>query len=269
MDQQYFGRDNRYFPTRTGRGVNVYVVDSGIWYSHQEFEGRAVKGFDAFSEYRVTGAPGRNELDCGAGHGTKTASIIGGKTTGIAKEATLYAVRINDCGGGTYGLGNGSGYQYAIGSVVAGIDWIARYKKPPAIANLGFVYYGSESFMDAGQINSLESAVKRLVATGVTVVTGAGNDSRSASDGKPARMPEVITAGAIDVNDYIANFSNYGPDVDIFAPGCCHRTAATGSVLVSPILAERLRQPRSQQASQHSTLKLIHLPLLRKSGKHL
>lgn len=49
MDQQYFGRDNRYFPTRTGRGVNVYVVDSGIWYSHQEFEGRAVKGFDAFS----------------------------------------------------------------------------------------------------------------------------------------------------------------------------------------------------------------------------
>src|SRR4029079_1380658 len=88
----------------------------------------------------------------------------------------------------------------------------------------------------------LHQAICRLVASGVTVVVAAGNDLGSASARVPAAYNEVITGSALadtdgrsgglgghrclswgsyDVDDTFADFSNFGSDVDLIAPGKC------------------------------------------------
>ncbi|MGI9105985.1 MAG: S8 family serine peptidase [Pyrinomonadaceae bacterium] len=84
MDQRNLPRDGLYCPNRTGRGVNVYVLDTGIWPSHQDFGGRARVAYDAFLPL---GHPNYG-LDC-HGHGTKVASTVGGNASGVARDVNL------------------------------------------------------------------------------------------------------------------------------------------------------------------------------------
>jgi len=58
-----------------------------------------------------------------------------------------------------------------------------------------------------------------MSAAGVVVVVAAGNDGQDAANESPARIAEAITVGASDMNDRMASFSNFGPSVNIFAPG--------------------------------------------------
>lgn len=62
-------------------------------------------------------------------------------------------------------------------------------------------------------------AVDAMVAKGVPVVVAAGNDGANASGYSPASAANAITVGAIDINNKLADFSNYGSAVHIFAPG--------------------------------------------------
>ena len=76
---------------RTGKGVNVYILDSGVIAGHPEFSGRAA---NVHSEISTT----HGQEDC-SGHGTQVASIIAGTNVGVAKRASIKAVRILDCDG--------------------------------------------------------------------------------------------------------------------------------------------------------------------------
>lgn len=81
----------------------LYVIDTGIRFTHSEFSGRAKFGFDAF---------GKNGSDCND-YGTHVAGTIGGINYGVAKNVKLIAVRVLNCAGS----GTTSG-------VIAGIDWV-------------------------------------------------------------------------------------------------------------------------------------------------
>ncbi|HET8541118.1 MAG TPA: Ig-like domain-containing protein [Anaeromyxobacter sp.] len=191
IDQHVLPLDGMYRYNSTGAGVKAYVIDTGIRITHVDFGGRAFHGFDSVGD-------GWNGNDC-HGHGTHVAGTIGGATWGVAKDVTLYAVRVLDCGGS----GSYSG-------VVAGVDWVTANRTGPSVANMS---------LGGGPSASLDLAVQNSIASGVTYAIAGGNDSGDACAKSPARVPEAITVGATNVSDATAWFTNQGTCTDIFAPG--------------------------------------------------
>jgi len=193
IDQRSLPLDTRYTFDQTGAGVTAYIVDTGVYSAHNEFTGRLSAGFSAISD-------GRGTEDC-HGHGTHVAGTVAGTTYGVAKGATVIPVRVLGCGGS----GSMSG-------VIAGLDWIVGHHQAgvPAVANMSL---GGRS---SGTLNA---AVSRATADGVTVVVAAGNSNRDACSFSPASAPSAITVGATAITDARASFSNWGPCLDVFAPG--------------------------------------------------
>ncbi|KAL2174084.1 serine protease [Thermothelomyces heterothallicus CBS 202.75] len=184
-----------YYSNTAGSGTHVYVIDSGIRVSHEEFGGRAVWGTNL-----VAASSDTDE----AGHGTHVAGIIAGQTYGVAKKATVIAVKVLD----RLGSGSSSG-------LVQGLDWAVRDARARGTANRSVINLSvSGSFSQA-----INDAIQAATDAGLTVVAAAGNQGKDAWDQSPASAPSAITVGAIDRHDNRAVFSNWGGSVDIFAPG--------------------------------------------------
>ncbi|MGA0355541.1 MAG: S8 family serine peptidase, partial [Ilumatobacteraceae bacterium] len=121
IDQTALPLDDRYTYLSSGAGVTVYVVDSGIRPTHNEFAGRipygAVYDYDRVPWERWSGSVTSGFEDCasGAGHGTHVAGIVGGSTYGVAKSVTVIPVKVLDC------AGNGTDT-----AVIAASEWIAQ-----------------------------------------------------------------------------------------------------------------------------------------------
>lgn len=176
----------------TGAGSLIYVIDTGVYSGHGDLSGRVIKGYTAIND-------GNGTEDCN-GHGTHVAGTAAGKTYGVAKSATIVAVRVLDC--------NGSGYS---SSVVAGINWaVASHPGGPGVINLSL----------GGLANSaVDAAVADATAAGLVVVVAAGNSSADACQYSPSRAPSALTIGATDRTDLRASYSNFGSCVDMYAPG--------------------------------------------------
>jgi subtilisin family serine protease len=209
LDQRAEPLDGHYQPSGDGAGVTAYVIDSGIRFSHHEFEGRAVSGFDAVD--------GGSADDCN-GHGTHVAGSIGGHRFGVAKAVRLVAVRVLDC--------QGSG---TTAGVIAGIDWVTRDHRPgtPAVANMS---------LGGAASPTLDRAVRRSIADGVTYAVAAGNDGGDACASSPAREPAALTVGASNRADRRPPWSNLGRCVDLYAPGAGIRSAWDTSDGASKVL---------------------------------
>ena len=178
------------------------------------------------------------------GHGTHVAGTVGALDNGIgvvgvAPGVRLWAVKILDS------AGNG-----LISWYVCGLDWITAQRDAAdptrplfEAVNMSLAKPGSDDH-NCGLTNHdlMHQAVCRLVASGVTVAVAAGNNSFNANRLIPASYDEVITVSALadsdgkpgglggggcatwpsnQADDAFANFSNYGEDVDLIAPGKC------------------------------------------------
>jgi len=192
--------DNYHYPSHQGSGVNVYVIDTGVYLAHNDFGGRAIFGFKANAAWSNNDANG---------HGTHVASTTAGTTFGVAKSASIIAVKV---------LGdNGSG---TTAGVVAGVDWAAAdyYSKArPGVANMS---------LGGGYSAALNNACDSASATGLIMSVAAGNDNQNACNYSPASADDVISVGSTDVGvsggnqiDIRSPFSNWGTCTDVFAPG--------------------------------------------------
>lgn len=198
-----FGRNGQYyFPNlENGAGVHAYILDSGLKLSHRQFSNADGSGNRATLDADMVWWDGQNGNDC-TGHGTAVASVLGGRNFGVAKGVRLHGVRIFGCSDWTL-----------TSTIIAGVDWVTQNSVKPAVANL--------SLDVPGWLNgsALDDAIRTSIFTGVTYVVSAGNSNADVKDFTPARIPEVITVAATDINDVKTSTSNFGPGVDVFAPG--------------------------------------------------
>lgn len=208
IDQKTLPLNSAYSYLQTGSGTTAYIVDTGILSTHQQFSGRVLSGYTAISD-------GNGTTDCN-GHGTHVAGTVGGSTYGVAKNVSLVPIRILGC--------DGSG---ASSNVIAGLDWILKNGKKPAVVNMS---------LGGGASTSLDSAVENLFNNGYVMVVAAGNSNTDACSSSPARVSKAITVAATDNTDTRASYSNYGSCVDIFAPGSQINSSWIGSNTATKVL---------------------------------
>ncbi len=207
--------------------VDVAVIDTGIDVNHPDLN---VAGGTNCSQGPA------NKYNDGNGHGTHVAGTIGAldndiDVVGVAPGARLWAVRV---------LNNaGSGFT---SDVICGIDWVTANTATIKVANMSLGGVGSDTGCGLPPIDPNydpeHEAICNSVAAGVTYVVAAGNESDDARNHTPAAYDEVITVSALadfngapgggaqptcrsDMDDTFADFSNFGADVDIIAPGVC------------------------------------------------
>jgi subtilisin family serine protease len=210
-DQRALPLSTSYSWSAAGAGVTAYIVDTGVLTSHVDFGSRTAAGYTAIAD-------GNGTTDCN-GHGTHVAGTTAGTTYGIAKQATVVPVRVLGC--------NGSG---SWSGVIAGLDWIVEHHRAdvPAVANMS---------LGGGASTSVDDAVRRVIADGVTVAVAAGNSNADACTSSPARVPQAVTVGSTTSTDARSSFSNFGTCLDVFAPGSsitsAWHTSATATNTIS------------------------------------
>jgi len=195
------------YPSNGGTGTSVYVTDTGILTTHQDFAGRASFGVNYSTD--------SSNAD-GNGHGTHCAGTIGGVTYGIAKATRLVAVKVLSS--------SGSG---SMSGIVNGVNWVSNN----AVAYKSVI---SMSLGGQGTQAALRTAIDNAVSYGIAVVVSAGNSNGNACLQSPAQFPSCITVGATALAsggtlDSRSSFSNFGTCVTIFAPGTNIRSAWIGS----------------------------------------
>jgi len=229
----------------TGHRVSadIAIIDTGIQRNHPDLN--VVGGYNCTSSFRTAWGDAN-------GHGTHVAGVAAARdngygVVGVAPGARLWAVRVFLA----------SGYS-RISWIVCGIDWITSLRDP-ADPSRPRIEVANMSLRDAGyddgncgrsNRDAEHLAICRSVAGGTTFVVSAGNDRGWAQRWRPASYDEVITVSALadfdgragsrrastcisfggrDRDDTFADFSNYGADVDLIAPGKCIRSTYKGS----------------------------------------
>ncbi len=197
--------------------VIVAVLDTGIDSTHPELNVLFGKGF---------GNPDGEDQD---GHGTHVAGIIGARDNslgvlGVYPGAPLWSLRVLDA--------NGSGSSL---DLLDALQFVSDNAATIRVANLSL-----GSAFNA----TVNAAVDACANKGVLMVVAAGNSTANAdtfspasaaqatcvaaladSDGKPGALGAATSAGP---DDSFADFSNYGPSVDVIAPGADINSCAIG-----------------------------------------
>ena len=187
------GSSDYVYDSTAGEGTCAYIIDTGLYAAHSEFEGRA---------QQVINLAGGSSSDDN-GHGTHVAGTIGSKSYGVAKKTKLYGVKVLNA--------NGSGsYSDIIAGVQATVEDSRQRSCPKGVvANMSLG--GSKS-------QAVNDAVAAAVEAGIFFAVAAGNEGVNLANTSPASEPSAMAVGASDSSDRLASFSNWG-SLGVIAPG--------------------------------------------------
>jgi len=181
--------------TQGTSSVTVAVLDTGLNTGLSEFSGRSVAGYDFVNG---DGDPADDH-----GHGTSVAGVVGANANnatlvaGVDWNGKIMPVKVLNSGNWGYYSDWADGVNYAVAN---GAD----------VINL--------SAGGSGTSSALVSAITNAVAQGVIFVTITHNDGVGTIT-FPGTLAETITVGATETNDVKTSFSNWGPEIDLVAPG--------------------------------------------------
>jgi len=225
IDQRALPLDGRFEPGGDGAGVHAYVIDTGVRRTHREFDGRAdwigdfttgtgdlpavADADDCDPPPSSRGLPA--DAPAAVGHGTHVASILAGRSVGVARAVRVHALRILPCTGTT---------RTDFVAAVRAVNWITAHGLKPAVVNISPARFETAD-------RSLDTAIARSIAAGFVYVLSAGGfpnlDAFS-----PQRVAEAIVVGSTNASD-TARQGGYGPRLTMFAPGIGIEAAGSGS----------------------------------------
>ena len=252
--------------------ADVAILDTGVDVDHPDLN--VVGGVNC------TG--GSSSYDDGNGHGTHVAGTVAAidnaiGVVGVAPGARLWAVKVLNR--------NGSG---SWSDVICGIDWVTANAATIEAANMSLSGPGTDDG-NCGNTNNdaLHRAICASVDAGVTYAVAAGNQAIDAANRTPGAYDEVITVSALadfdgrpgglgaatcrsDVDDTFANFSNYGLDVDLIAPGVCINSTFLGGTYRSDYSGTSMATPHvAGAAALYKVVNPLATPLEVKTGLQL
>ncbi|KAL4435479.1 hypothetical protein ABPG77_006241 [Micractinium sp. CCAP 211/92] len=253
IDQPWLPLNGVFAPGLDGSGVHVYILDTGLRTTHIDFAGRVGQCVSFTTGYGVASLDGSANADCapedlgcltatiseaqepsnstavteftaawdGHGHGTHVSGTAVGTTYGVAKRATIHAVKtMGDEGTGSYS------------NIIAGMNWVIDHVKRNGWRGVVNMSLGGPRSV------ALNDATQQLIDAGIPVVTAAGNKyGADACTQSPASNPQAIAVASTTQQDTVSSFSNLGPCVDIFAPGTSILSAGITSDVASAIMS--------------------------------
>lgn len=194
---------------RTGKGVDIYVMDTGFEVGHAEFGGRATNVYEFFS----SGGAGDD-----VGHGTSCAGAAAGATVGLARDALLFSFKI---GQAPTGNSTNTALTTAIGELLTHYNGRAALDRP-AVCSISYTFSSA----------SVLSAIADMIDAGIVMLGAAGNDMTDLAtiDAYPAEATDAVCVGGIGIadipyyrhgvgaNETLLFGTNFGTPVDILAP---------------------------------------------------
>jgi len=179
----------------TGHRIKIGVIDTGVDFGHPDLAGSLSRGINLLSRGH---APHDDN-----GHGTHIAGTIAARgqlkgMTGVAPRSLIHPVKAFDH--------NGSAY---VSDIILGIEWCVRNR----------LHIINMSFGMKNRSKALLGAVNLAYHAGTVIVASSGNDGKRKSIDYPARYAQTISVGATNKLRRVAQFSNRGAYIDIYAPG--------------------------------------------------
>ena len=197
------------WPTSTGVGAVVAVIDTGVQRDHPDLGGRLLDGHDFVGDDPIESGDEDGDPEDGNGHGTHVTGIVaanrnnGEGIVGVAPGARVLPLRVLDDDGAGYADDTIKAIDMAIDSGVHVIN-----------LSLGdFVPLQSTLFEDP----DYEAVLKRAVAAGIVVVIAAGNNGLPKCENP--NVDGIVCVGAVDEMGERAVYSSHGANVDLMAPG--------------------------------------------------
>lgn len=221
------------WPTSTGVGAVVAVIDSGVQADHPDLAGRLLSGWDYVDK---DGDP-----DDGEGHGTHVTGVVvavrdnGEGITGVAPGARVLPLRVLDDDGGGW-----------TDDIVKAVD--EAIKRGAHVINLSLgdaIPLQSALFGDP----AFEEALERAVDRNIVVALAAGNSSLPLCENP--RLEGTLCIGSVDRRGSRSVFSSFGGEVDVMAPGGSGLGGADEDVLSTYLRSGYASVAGTSQATPH------------------